>query len=535
MPLSLLKIAFAVITAIESGWQQASIRVRERQRPADGNISTILSNSSGYSMQRAESADHPATVESDTPWSIEQHAIEPIPAAARHGSPKELFHLWIGANMNYVVILTGALAVTQGLSFWGSISAVLVGNLFGCLVVGLSSILGPKTGTAAIITSRPSFGQLGAVLPIAISTLAAIGWFSINSIIATQSLAQVFIMMGIPPVPAVGWISMLIVLAAEVTIALYGHATIIATANFIWLVLLVMFLGLLVCVLPHIDWTQAMIGRKPHEDGFSTWLLVMGLIFSYPISWTNFASDYSRYLPKTTPWRSIVRAAGGGQFVSLVFCEIIGVCLALAIGGDLSDPVADLPKVVSSWFLVPFLLAVIVGAVATNVPNGYTAGLGLLALRLPISRVTSMMVIAVSTLLFRVFTMMYGHALDLYQQWLGYILTWTCPWVAIVVLDYFMRDGDYDAVDLMQWGRGRYWYSRGVCWPGIVAFMVGLGATFLFANGDLYKSPLMVRYFNGTDLSFEAGLIMAGSVYYFLRRRSASPVPEAARAPSTVS
>jgi NCS1 family nucleobase:cation symporter-1 len=471
-------------------------------------------------MRAPDTADMERTVEVDKPWSIEQHAIEPIPAADRHGSPRELFRLWIGANMNYVVVVTGALAVTRGLSFGQAIAAILVGNVFGCIVVGLSSIMGPATGSAAIVASRPVFGQLGAILPIAISTLSAVGWFSINSVVATQSLFQVFTLSGLAPSAALGWISMLIVLVAEVTIALYGHATIISTSKMISIALVVMFLGLLVCVVPQMDWVRAGAGAGPHGASFSTWLLVMGLIFSYPISWTNFASDYSRYLPKATPWRAIVRAAGGGQFVSLVYCELIGVCFAFAIGGDLSDPVADLPKVVPGWFLVPLLLTVIVGSVATNVPNGYTAGLGLIALRLPISRVTSMLVIAGSTLMFRIFTMMYGHALDLYQQWLGYILAWTCPWVAIVIVDYFMRKGEYESADLMLWGRGRYWYTSGIYFPGMSAFIVGLAASFLFSNSDTYSSPLMLRYFGGTDVSFEAGMLVAGLVYYAFRRRS---------------
>jgi NCS1 family nucleobase:cation symporter-1 len=204
-----------------------------------------------------------------------------------------------------------------------------------------------------------------------------------------------------------------------------------------------------------------------------------------------------------------------------VYCEIIGVFFAMAVGGDLSDPVADLPKVLPAWYLLPFLLTVIVGCVAANVPNGYTAGLGLLALRLPITRITSMMVIALATLAFRIYTMVHGHALDLYEQWLGYLLIWTCPWVAIVVTDYFMRGGEYDGIDLMRWGGGRYWYSGGICWAGMLAFLIGLGASFLFMNVDLYASPLMTRYFGGTDLSFEAGLIAAGLIYYFLKRRTA--------------
>jgi len=475
-------------------------------------------------MSDANVGDHALEVAADKPWSIEQHAIEPIPSADRHGSPAELFRLWIAANMNYVVLLTGALAVTQGLSFWGSMSAILIGNILGCTVVGLSSIMGPKTGSAAIITSRPSFGQLGAVLPIIVSTLSAIGWFSINSVIATQSLIEVFKLVGLPGSPTFGWLALLIVLVGEITVALYGHATIIASERLVSMMLVVMFMGLLIFVVPKIDWATAAIGRKPHDAHLATWLLVMGLMFSYPVSWTNFASDYSRYLPKATSWRSIAWASGGGQFVSLVFCEAIGVCFAMAVGGDLSDPVADLPKVLSNWYLLPFLLTVIVGSIAANVPNGYTAGLGLLALRLPITRITSLLLIAVATLAFRIFTMLHGHALDLYEQWLGYILIWTCPWVAIVIVDYFMRDGEYDGTDLMLWGRGRYWYSGGIYWPGILAFLLGLGASFLFANGDLYTSPLMTRFFGGTDLSFESGLIVAGLIYYFLKRRDAPKV-----------
>ncbi len=189
---------------------------------------------------------------------------------------------------------------------------------------------------------------------------------------------------------------------------------------------MLLFVGFLLCLLPQIAWATAMAGRRP--TNFATWLLVMGLIFSYPVSWTNFASDYSRYLPSATSWRRIAVAAGGGQFVALVFCEAIGVFFAMAIGGDLSDPVADLPEILPHWYLAPFLLTVIVGSIATNVPNGYTAGLGLLALHLPIRRVSAMLVIACGHLAFRVYTMLAGHALDLYQQWLGYILIWNWRW-----------------------------------------------------------------------------------------------------------
>jgi len=458
-------------------------------------------------------------VDADKPWSIERHAIDPIPNTDRHGSPGELFRLWVGANVNYVVLITGSLAIVRGLSLQESIWAIVVGNLLGCAMVGLASIMGPKTGTAGIVTSRTSFGQLGAILPIFISTLAAIGWFSINSVVATESLAKLFSMLGLPQTALVSAAALLVVLAAEILIAIYGHATIIAAEKYGAIVLVLLFLGFALLVVPKIDFAAA--AAAPHPAKFATWLLVTGLIFSYPLSWTNFASDYSRYLPEATSWRSIAVAAAAGQFVSLVFCEIIGVLFAMALGGALTDPVADLPKILPSWYLSPFLLAVIVGSIAANVPNGYTAGLGLLALRLPIGRIASMLLIAALTLAFRIFTLFYGHAIDLYEQWLGYVLIWTGPWISIVVLDYFMRSGRYSHRDLMTWGSGRYWYSGGVLWAGVVAFVLGLAASLACSNSDMYASPLMTRLFGGTDLSFEAGMLVSGVLYYFLSGRTA--------------
>jgi NCS1 family nucleobase:cation symporter-1 len=136
--------------------------------------------------------------------------------------------------------------------------------------------------------------------------------------------------------------------------------------------------------------------------------------------------------------------------------------------------------------------------------------------------VTSILAIAGATLAFRVVTLLYGQFFDLYQQWLGYILIWTSPWVAIVIVDYFLRHGRYDPVDLMRW-RGRYWYRGGVFWPGMIAFLAGLGAFFLFSNSEMFSSPLMTQYFAGTDLSFEGGMATAALVYYALARRRVAP------------
>ncbi|MEG0641297.1 MAG: cytosine permease, partial [Clostridium sp.] len=108
---------------------------------------------------------------SNLAFQVEENSIDPIPEDKRHGHPAELFKMWIGANINYVVLLNGIVVVALGLSIWQALSAVLVGNLLGCIVLGLASIMGPRTGTAGIVTSRTAFGQVGSYLPIIVSVI----------------------------------------------------------------------------------------------------------------------------------------------------------------------------------------------------------------------------------------------------------------------------------------------------------------------------------------------------------------------------
>ncbi len=457
-------------------------------------------------------------VTADKIGAVEQHGIDPIPISDRHGSPFELFKLWVGANVNYVVIVTGAFALSVGVTFVQAVIAILVGNLIGCLMVGLTSIQGPRTGTSGMMTSRVCFGQLGSVLPKIVNVISALSWFSINSIVATQALEELFNLAGFGGHGAV-WFALALVLAAEIIVAVYGHATIIAAEGLIAIVLAVLFFGLALFVVPHVP-MQQLLTFNIHHGTFSAWLVALGIIVSYPIGWTNFASDYSRYFPPSLSWKKIALSAGLGQFIALTLCEIIGVVFAIAVGGNLgNDPVSQLGHFLPTWFMVPLLIAVIFGGVAANVPNGYTASLGLLALRLPMTRLVSLAVIALFTVFVRVAVVYYGEFFDVYQNFLNYMVFWTGPWAAIVIVDYFLRDGRYNSVDLMKWGTGRYWYRSGIFWPGVSAFAVGIILSLIFSNSSSFVSPLMSNVLGWGDLSFEAGIISAALVYWVLARQ----------------
>jgi NCS1 family nucleobase:cation symporter-1 len=463
----------------------------------------------------------------DEVWRIEQHAIEPIPAADRHGTPIELFRLWIAANINYVTVVTGSLIYAKGLSFFQCLTAIIVGNLVGCAVPGLCSIMGPKTGSAGIVTSRSSFGQRGALLPTAISLVSVLSWFSIQSVVATQGLGQLLKICGFEGSVRL-WVALGIVLSAEILLAWYGHATIIAAEKWMAWVLTVLFAALGWLAIPHLARLTGV--RMTQPAPLTTWLVATGIILSCAIGWANFASDYSRYFPASMSWKRIAWCAGSGQFVALAFCELIGVLCAIAVRGVLGDdPVSQLRMFLPSWFIVPLLIAIVLSGVAANVPNGYTASLGILALRVPIRRVQSLVVIAGFTLIVRIVTVYYGQFYDLFQQFLEYLVFWTMPWAAIVITDYFMRDGRYHPRDLMRWGAGEYWYDNGCGWAGVLAFLIGTAACVASSYSPAYESPLAKALFGGADLSFEVGLVVPALTYWLLaRRRLAAPVPTSA-------
>lgn len=480
-----------------------------------------------------ESVLKPGQSEIDKVGQIEQNDLIPIALKHRHGHPKDLYAMWIGSNTNYVVMLTGSLLIGLGLGFWPAVFAVILGNLLGCSVLGMSSIMGPRTGSSGILTSRTSFGQLGSYLPILISTISVLGWFSINSVVSTMGLQEILVKTGIPDSLTLMWICLFIVLAGEIILAIYGHATILKAEMWLAFLLGAVFIIFFFFLLPHMDWSYT--GSLVEGNGvtkWGTWLLGMGLVFSYPLSWTNFASDYSRYFEPDVDSKKVAFYAGAGQFTALTLTEFIGIIFGvvatITLGGIGDDPVSQVPQLLPTWFFFFFMLAVVIGSMATNVPNGYTAGLSLLALRLPITRVQGVLIIAVFTLIFRIVTLLYGQFFTLYEDWLSYIIFWTCPWITVVLVDFWLRKGNYNTIDLMKWGKGgTYWYSGGVMWAGVISFVAGISSAFLFMNSALHVSNITTKYLGGADLSYFISILVAGLLFYLLARNH--PTYEKAR------
>jgi NCS1 family nucleobase:cation symporter-1 len=165
----------------------------------------------------------------DPIFGIEVHGLDPIPPEHRHGKPGELFWTWFGGNFNYLALTTGSLTILFGLSIWQAIAAGIVGSILGAIVFAFCGIFGPRTATATIVNTRAAFGLNGNYIAAAVSWLAASGWVAVNSVLAVFALIQLAGVVGLGTGLAVQIASVVIVLAAQIVIALFGHATVVAS------------------------------------------------------------------------------------------------------------------------------------------------------------------------------------------------------------------------------------------------------------------------------------------------------------------
>ncbi len=249
-------------------------------------------------------------ISSDAFLKVETHGIDAIPDAERHGRPTELGFLWAGAFVNYASLLTASLLTTYyGLGVWDGLLAVLIGTLAGAVILGLLSNTGPKSGQPQIVFTRRIFGNRGAYPGAVLTLFLGVGWFAVDTVIAALAGVQLLQVAGIRPDVAgkflFPWV--LVIAAASVVVAVYGHRTIKVFETFGALAFAAISLLLFALLAGQMHWSAG--ATVAGNDYLGAFVLGVMSCFALVASWYPFASDYSRYLPATDH-----RPAAGGRF-----------------------------------------------------------------------------------------------------------------------------------------------------------------------------------------------------------------------------
>src|SRR5438552_8282340 len=323
------------------------------------------------------------SVDADAFGKVESHGIDTIPAAERHGRPRELAFLWAGAFANYASLFTASLLTTYyGLGVWDGLIATLIGTLAAAFILGLLSNTGPRSGLPQIVFTRGIFGLRGSYVGAALTLFLAVGWFAVDCVIAAQAGTQLFgggnraITFGL----------VILVAAVSVAVAVYGHRTITVLETYGSVIFVALAAVLFVLLAPQFHW-----GQGPSVSGADyPGAFVLGLMtcFALVASWYPFASDYSRYLPRSSSTRAVTFWPVVGVVVPMILLGLFGLLLPTIDAGLASSQgiLAVINAHAPWWVAIPFFIFIVVGEIWANYLDVYTAVLVTLAMGINLKR-----------------------------------------------------------------------------------------------------------------------------------------------------
>ncbi|HVP22359.1 MAG TPA: cytosine permease [Conexivisphaerales archaeon] len=434
---------------------------------------------------------------------VEKFGIEHIPEDQRHGSPGRVFTLWFAANLTIADYVIGVLCVLAfHLTVTQSIPVLVLGNLLGGLMLGLSAAMGPKLGYPQMFASRSVFGRRGNYVFGAANWISTAGWFTVNTILGVEAIEAI--------APGVGFIPAAVALVGvQVMIAIYGHDFIHLFEKVMSVVLGALFLGVLLVSIPRLG--EALSFMPAGSSQFPTLGaigVVLAVSFSYIMSWSPYASDYSRYLPVDSSTKKVALYAFAGGAIASFGIEMIG-----AIVGSLTqsfDYFGSL-RVLAGSFGPVAVMAIILGAMAANALNIYTNSLSTLVLDI---RTRRWVAVVVGGLVGLALAVAGGENFESFFE--NFLLTldyWITPWLAIVLVDFYLlkRTTPESCANARSWE------------PGTLA---------IYAASVLVSVPFMVPptpvggpvgylsgAFGGADFSYFISFIVAGSAYLVYRKR----------------
>ncbi len=470
-------------------------------------------------VSRSEAGEPRAAT--DEAFSVEAHGINTIPLEDRHGTARELFFVWAGANTNYIYLILGSLVVSFGLGFWPAVLAIVVAHAF-YLLLGAAAVPGPKAGTATMVVSRSAFGVRGNRPYAFLSWLTTVGWEAVFIVVATLALVQ---LAGLAHLNGL-WVkiaSLVVIAAVTFIVAIFGHATIVWMQRILTYALGIGMVVLAILVLP-----------KGHLGGFhvhagaagtpaATWILAVEVLLAgSAMSWMNYPADYARYLKPSESSKAVWFWTAFGPIIPAVGISAVGAAAGTA--ANMTDPVGGLRTLVPTWFFAIFLLIVIAGAVANNFMNTYSSGMSLLALGARVSRHTAVVVDGVLATLMAIYALFVSNFVGSFQNFLALMVLWIAPWAGVYLADILVRRNSYDTAGLHQTDGGPYWYRRGWNLSALAAFVAGVVCAYLFTNATLLRGPL-VGAISGADISVFVGLAVSFLLYWALSARVAKVSP----------
>ena len=458
----------------------------------------------------ADSSGTIAPAYGDKVIAVETAGSEPIPDAERHGSPMQLLWTWASPNIEFATVFIGVISVLFfGLGFWQATAAIVLGTALGAITQGVLSLDGPRFGVPQMVIGRFSFGYFGNILPAAANGLVAgVGWFAVNSVSAAFALNT---LTGLRPLP-----SLLLVVVAEILIGFVGHNFVHTFEKYAFPALAVIFLLAGV-------WTfkDAHLGGGGTGGGIGGFLLAFSAAWGYAAGWNPYATDYSRYLPRSANKLRTVLYPAIGLFVSVSLVAVIGAASATILAPKDATPTAAFTGHLPGWLGDLVLLAIMLGGISANALNIYSGAISITSfgLNLPTWLSRSMLVVVSGLAGTAAAWASLNDAGAAYEAFLLVIAYWVAPWLGVVLVERWLQSRTATDEELA----ARLTDRSSTNWPGLAALLIGVAVSVpLFSNQQDYVGYVPKHWPSFGDITPVVGFALSALLYVVLRRRKAT-------------
>jgi purine-cytosine permease-like protein len=438
---------------------------------------------------------------------VESFGIDTIPDADRTSTPRDLFRIQFGGANTFATVLLGTFPIFFGLSFWEGVGAAVLGVLVGTLFLMPMGLFGPRTGTNNAVSSGAHLGVTGRIAGSFLSLLTAIAFYSISVWVGGDALVGAFVrLFGAEDSPMLrGGLYALIGLIV-IIVVVYGYQFMLFINRIaVWANSVLMLLAI-IAFSSSFDPSYAGTGEYLLGGFWPTFILSALIVMSNPISFGAFLGDWSRYIPNGTSNGKLMLATFGAQAMTLI-PFLFGVATATLVTGG--DYVVGLIGAAPEWYAYLIIIVAFVGGLSTGSTSLYGTGLDFSSVFPKLTRVQATIFIGVIAFAFIIVGRLYVDLLGAVNGFVGAIVVTTTPWMIIMAIGFWNRRGWYSTEDLQVFNRGkkggRYWYTNGINWRAMVAWVVSAVLGLQFA----YYPPIIEGSLSGVAGGVDLSLLVA--------------------------
>ncbi|WP_024506483.1 cytosine permease [Bradyrhizobium sp. ARR65] len=457
------------------------------------------------------------------------HSIEPIPDADRDSTGPQQMWIWAGANIAPVNWALGALGIVLKLGLSETIAVIVIGNIVGCAIFAAFTVMGHKTGVNQMVLSRSAFGVRGAYLPSTLMFLMTLCWIGVNTYFPVKIAVAILAQFGVPDTWMIEILVITLVMALQVGIGVYGFYAIRTFEKYTVpvTIAIMVLMSILAWTRPGVVNWGLVSSLPPGAHMAMLTLLMTAIGVGWGISWVTWASDYSRFVPRSIPSSSVFWYSYIGMFVPTVSLAILGATIASTTLD--TDPAKMVSAVFGGPTSILVLLLVLHGPIATNILNVYSAALAALSAGLNFSRFALTIIVGVAGYLVTIYFIFAPSFAKAFDNWMISLLLWMSPWAGVVLADFFVKRKGHIDVGELYCSPDTSAYGD-VNWGGIIAFLAGLVAGWCLEDGlvGALQGPISINLLGGADLSWLAGIVVSGTVYLALGKHATSPSPAVA-------